>query len=343
MAPVVIPGVDLPLLTGPLVLGYMWSWFLYGILVVQVYMYSQVFTRDSNGIKALVWSMFFLESVFTLLQTIAAWNAYGVGWGDVDTLTNIDWSWDPLPTMNGFLAAMAQSFYIWRIYRLTKKPWIPALIACVMLTQMTLASYYGIVVSVTERTVAKLISLSPEVTAWLVGSATCDLLITITLVSILWRQRQETRFQRTTGIINKLIRFSVETGSVTSAAAIIEVILWLTSRQWNFHFIFFLVIGKLYSNMLMATLNCRAPMFQSENSTMVGQPTSSFWSEPGNKNATSGLRSRGGGVHVARTTNTDNGGDTIVMGDFTSSGNIDVGRKLAHDDAEDKANMSLVV
>ncbi|KAJ7208289.1 hypothetical protein GGX14DRAFT_633925 [Mycena pura] len=53
MAPVVIPGIDLPLITGPLVLGYMWSYCLYGILIVQVYMYSQTFTRDVTGVKVL--------------------------------------------------------------------------------------------------------------------------------------------------------------------------------------------------------------------------------------------------------------------------------------------------
>ncbi|KAJ7194352.1 hypothetical protein GGX14DRAFT_679195 [Mycena pura] len=167
MAPVVIPGIDLPLITGPLVLGYMWSYCLYGILIVQVYMYSQTFTRDVTGVKVLVWSMFLLETVFTLFITIAAWNAYGPGWGDVDTLTIIDWSWDPLPGLNGILAGMAQSFYIWRIWRLTKKPWIPVFIACVsefvnnsvqvgvtpspqvMLTQVTVAMHWGIVISVT--------------------------------------------------------------------------------------------------------------------------------------------------------------------------------------------------
>ncbi|KAJ7503562.1 hypothetical protein B0H11DRAFT_1905977 [Mycena galericulata] len=58
-------------------------------------------------------------------------------------------------------------------------------------------------------------------------------------------RKRHTTFQRTSGVINKLIRFSVETGSVTSVGALVEATLWLTCRQWNFHFIFFLVLGKL--------------------------------------------------------------------------------------------------
>ncbi|KAJ7123132.1 hypothetical protein C8R44DRAFT_785360 [Mycena epipterygia] len=311
MAPVVIPGINVPLLTGPLVLGYMWSYCLYGMLLVQVYMYSEAFAKDRRGIKIIVWSMFTFETVFTIFTTIAAWNAYGPGWGDTDTLLIIDWAWEPLPALNGVLAAMAQSFYIWRIYSLTRKLWLPIIIACIMLTQLTMAFYYGIVVSIEGRGVDKLFALSPEVTVWLVGSAACDILITLSLVFILSRQRRTAGFQRTTSVINKLIRFSVETGSVTSVGALIEVILWLTCRQWNLHFIFFLILGKLYSNMLMATLNCRAPMFNGENNTFAIQ--TSFWAD---KSTAQGSGSRG--VHISHTTNTSADPDTIVMGDFNT-------------------------
>ena len=47
-----------------------------------------------------VWSVFVLESAFTLFTAIAAWNNFGANWGDVDTLLFIDWSWDPLPILN---------------------------------------------------------------------------------------------------------------------------------------------------------------------------------------------------------------------------------------------------
>ncbi|KAJ7761120.1 hypothetical protein B0H16DRAFT_1719816 [Mycena metata] len=288
MPRVEIPGIDVALLTGPLVLGYMFAFGLYGILIVQVYMYSESFPRDRPVIKALgkdispspqpirieggciVWSMFLLESIFTLFTTIAAWNQYGPGWGDTDTLLTIDWAWGPLPALNGILAGMAQSFYIWRIYSLSKSIYAPIFIAL-----FTVSFYYGIVVSIEGRGVDKLFALSPEITAlarWFdlvsykqtprlntrpLGSAACDMLITLSLVWVFSRQKKKTNFSRTSGIINRLIRYSVETGAVTTIGAVIEVTLWLTSRQWNIHFIFFLVIGKLYSNMLMATLNAR--------------------------------------------------------------------------------------
>ncbi|KAJ7045927.1 hypothetical protein C8F04DRAFT_1066727 [Mycena alexandri] len=324
MPRVVIPGIDVALLTGPLVLGYMFAFGLYGILIVQVYMYSEAFARDRAVIKALVWTMFFLESVFTLFTTIAAWNQYGPGWGDTDTLLIIDWAWGPLPALNGVLAGMAQSFYIWRIYSLSKSIFLPIFIGLVMLTQVTVSFYYGIVVSIQGRGVDKLFALSPEITLWLAGSAACDMLITLSLVWVFSRQKKKTNFARTSGIINRLIRYSVETGAVTSIGAVVEVTLWLTSRQWNIHFIFFLVIGKLYSNMLMATLNARAPMSRGEHSGGHGSSNgavNSYWADASRPPiANVGLNSRGG-VHISRTTNVAGDADAIVM-------NVSSGRTL---------------
>ncbi|KAJ7604816.1 hypothetical protein DFH06DRAFT_1253701 [Mycena polygramma] len=68
------PGLDIPLLTGPIVLGYMWNSWLYGILCIQVYLYSEAFPNDRAGIKAVVWAMFILESASTLFVTIGAWD-----------------------------------------------------------------------------------------------------------------------------------------------------------------------------------------------------------------------------------------------------------------------------
>ncbi|KAJ7160889.1 hypothetical protein C8R46DRAFT_1105850, partial [Mycena filopes] len=262
-------------------------------------------------------------TLFTLFTTIAAWNQYGPGWGDTDTLIIIDWAWEPLPALNGVLAGMAQCFYIWRIWSLTKKIWLPIIIGMVMVTQVTVAFYYGIVVSVEGRGVDKLFALTPEITLWLTATAATDVLITCSLVWIFSRQKKNTSFRRTSGVINRLIRYSVETGALTSAGALSEVILWLTLHQYNIHFIFFLILGKLYSNMLMATLNARAPLFRAGDSGSSGDmstgPISSFWADTTTNSRTAvghvpalKLNSRGA-VHISRTTETTKDVDTIVM------------------------------
>ncbi|KAJ7739565.1 hypothetical protein B0H16DRAFT_63056 [Mycena metata] len=337
MAPVVIPGVNVALLTGPLVLGYMFGFGLYGILIVQVYTYSESFPRDRAGIKFVVWSMFLLSvSAFCCKCDDTAHNCsipsarrflqfsplfrHGISTdlGDTDTLVTIDRAWEPLPALNGVVAAIAQGFYTWRIYSLTKKMVVPLIISLVVATQVVVSFYYGIVVSVEGRGADKLFALTPEITLWLSATATADVLCTATLVWTFSRQKQRSTFERTGSIINKLIRYSVETGAVTSLGAIIEVTLWLTTHQYNIHFIFFLVIGKLYSNMLMATLNARAPMLRDHNMASTSSvPQSSFWGDA-TKSQVLTMNGRGG-VHISRTTNVA-ADDPIVMHNFNGEG-----------------------
>ncbi|KAF9010320.1 hypothetical protein BDZ89DRAFT_511250 [Hymenopellis radicata] len=330
MAPVQLPGHNVPLLTGPMVLGYMWSYCLYGVLVVQMYMYTETFPKDRLGLKIFVWSMFLVETIFTIFMNIGAWNQYGPGWGDVETLLFLDWSWKPLAELNAILAGMAQTFYVWRIYRLTKSIWLPVLIQAVSLMQITFAFYFSIAVFVRGSAIDKLFELSPEISVWLSGSAACDVLITTSLVWILSRRRNSSNFERTTSLISKLIRFTVETGAVTTAGALLELVLWLSCNQYNFHFIMFLVLGKLYSNVLMATLNSRAPMFRDQQNFVSANATlpstnlapSAFWDD-----ANDGVRKNHESVptpralQISRTTDvvTDRDPNFIVMRDFTDT------------------------
>ncbi|KIY62263.1 hypothetical protein CYLTODRAFT_427043 [Cylindrobasidium torrendii FP15055 ss-10] len=332
MAPPQIPGVNIPLMTGPLVLGYMWGYCLYGMLVVQTYMYYETFKKDRIGIKAVVWSIFILETVFTIMTTIAAWNQYGDGWGDLDTLTHIDWSWEPLPPLNGLLATIAQGFYIWRIYNLTKSIWLPILLFSISLMQCCMAWYYAIYVSLNDLLLIKLLEKEAFVSAWLAGSATCDILITVSLVYILSRRRTKSSFDYTSSLVGRLIRYTMETGFLTTFGAIVELILWLTMQTNFIHFIFFLIIGRLYSNALMGTLNARSisRSYNSGSAGGVGQsdagPSSSFWRDAnrgtvGSLKAVPGRPAQSfGTVHITTEVMNDGRSTTegIYMKDFTS-------------------------
>ncbi|KAJ7770633.1 hypothetical protein B0H16DRAFT_1516131 [Mycena metata] len=323
MAPLVIPGINLAYFTGPIVLGYMFSFGLYGMLVVQLYVYSQNFPKDRTGIKAVVWTIFVLETLFTFFTIIGAWLFFGQGWGDTELLTHFDWSWAPLPFFNGIIETLAQGFYVWRIWSLTKSIWMPIIISLVMVVQGFAWLYYAIKVDAAGEVFTKLFELTSEITLWLTSSAACDVIITLTLVFILSRRRQTSTSRHTSGLINKMIRFSIETGTITSLAAICEVTLWLACKQYNFHLIFFLILGKLYSNVLLATLNCRVP-----NDGPSLHIHTNFWSEGGTESGT-GMASKVSAlhaasrshnvVHVSRTTQIQDDTPAIVMTDFNST------------------------
>jgi hypothetical protein len=78
------------------------------------------------------------------------------------------------------------------------------------------------------------------------------------MVTILFRAGNKTAFSQTNSIMAKLIKLTVETGMVTTIGAVTELIFFLVFRTNNMHFIPFLMLAKLYSNTLLATLNSRA-------------------------------------------------------------------------------------
>ncbi|KAF9043811.1 hypothetical protein BDZ89DRAFT_217037 [Hymenopellis radicata] len=319
MAPIQIPGVDnLSLITGPYVLGYMWSYCLYGMLIVQVYMYSEQFPNDRKALKILVWSLFFLETLFTVCMTIAAWKTFGSSWGDVNAILVFDWSWCPLPALSSFMGGMAQSFYAWRIYRMSKSIWLVGLIELVMLMQLTATFHFDIAYFSGSRRVLDLYRFSDEITVWLAGSAACDLIITVSLVVLLHKRKPASHgptsgFRSTTDLVNKLIRFNMETGMITSLGAITELALFLSTHQYNFHLILFLMLGKLYSNTLMATLNYREPMRQTHD---VVHTQSAFWAD-GEVNRRPKFETNDHRLDVMCTTEmTTTVGDSMMLQDF---------------------------
>ncbi|KAJ7232489.1 hypothetical protein B0H12DRAFT_1076857 [Mycena haematopus] len=279
---------------------------------------------------ARLWVMFFFETLFTVFMTIAAWNMFGSGWGDPSVLLQLNWTWGALPLLSGIHSGMAQGFYIWRIWHLTKQLWLPVPIALAVLTQLAGLYWFSIKWNIGRWHVSVLPPLSGAVSVWLIGSAVCDVLITLALTSVLWRRKRETKFAETSGLLNRLIRLSIETGALTSVTATVEGILWLGWERFNYHFALFLILGKLYSNVLMATLNCRNPGFLKGTSqglvdgvastvqlAMANPPLQpAFWCEP-NDRRTSGVNpALAGGVHVSRNIYVDHPSDPIIMTNF---------------------------
>ncbi|KAK0245234.1 hypothetical protein EDD85DRAFT_11095 [Armillaria nabsnona] len=268
MAPVETSNVNVRLLAGPLLLGYMWGFCLYGVLLVQFYLYY-LQCNNRREVKIFVWLLFVVETTFAAFSNIAAWNTFSKDWGNTDALYGIDWSGKPLMPLNGFIALMAQSFYVWRIWKLTRNYWTCIIIECIAVMQCTVAFYVGIAAVSRKGVIQDLRSENPMISLWLVSSAACDLMITASIVCVLWRARAHLKIRSTSKVVTKLIRYTIETGLITSLVVILQLILWLTFSQYNFHFICFLTVGKLYSNTLLATLNSRALIFGGSDSTIV--------------------------------------------------------------------------
>lgn len=257
MAPVEISGVNVPLFMGPLVLGYLWGYGLYGALVVQMYIYYTLSPSDMLRLKLLVWTLFIFESTFTLVSTVTAWNTFGMGWGDTHTLFFLGSGFGALPVLSGIISFMTQNFYLWRIWKMNMRNlFVIVGIETVSLAQCIFAMYYGITLALHGGSVDEMVALSAFRIAWLIGCAVCDVLITVTTVLTLHKQKDDTQ-PFSSRVLNRSIRYAVETGVVTSIMAITEFVLYVAAKHNTFHLTIFLMLSKVYVGSLVAMLNTR--------------------------------------------------------------------------------------
>ncbi|ETW75416.1 hypothetical protein HETIRDRAFT_456026 [Heterobasidion irregulare TC 32-1] len=110
MAPLSSVPPDIALIQGPLLLGYLFGYGLFGVLVVQMYFYHLNFPKDHRWMKTFVWIVFSAEILLSVFSTIAAWQLFAEGWGDLDSLVAPTWSFTALPSICGFTTC---SIIVW--------------------------------------------------------------------------------------------------------------------------------------------------------------------------------------------------------------------------------------
>ncbi|KAJ7469290.1 hypothetical protein B0H11DRAFT_2283786 [Mycena galericulata] len=278
------PNFDIASITGPMLLGHLFNYALLGCVAIQVYVYVLAFPHDKIVVKALVYSVFFLDLLETGFATHYAWYVLAGGWGDPLALLSTPWTVAALAPLTALVAFLVQLFYLWRIWVISNgsKKFIPILnIIGLTATASCIAGWYtgialpdggsGPLAQVNFKRSIKTFDLDPSVTTWLAGAMACDVMITITLVIQLAVRRNEA-LEATKHIVHRAIRMAIETGAVTTVAVTIELALIVNVTTTSWYIMWGLLITKIYSNSLLASLNSRSPIFNGSTTTFL-QPS----------------------------------------------------------------------
>ncbi|KAF8895505.1 hypothetical protein BD779DRAFT_1668768 [Infundibulicybe gibba] len=256
MAPAANVPSNIEVLVGPNLLGNSIAYLLYGILMSQIYVYHHRFPEDHTWIKALVWTLFVVETVLIICGSMSTWNAVVGGWGDVNTLELIDW---PTALISFLLSGVASSihiFYSWRIWKLRKSIIFPIIIITVSAAAFVMGlmtGFYGKKLTISEVTV----KLKPYVIAWLGGNVLVNLMITIIMCITLMEASSQSMFGHTVSMLSRTITITVETGMINAVGALVDMILFLALPRTHFYLMVYYFLSKLYTNTLLVTLNAR--------------------------------------------------------------------------------------
>ncbi|KAH7909060.1 hypothetical protein BJ138DRAFT_1181297 [Hygrophoropsis aurantiaca] len=248
--------VDVPATYGALLLGGMIAAGLSGIVTVQSFLYLKLYPDDSPRTKATVAAIWVLDSAHTGLVCASIWIYLIANFGDTSKIDMIPGSVAMTVALTAILTFIVHCFYAHRIHKLSHHDWritIPlGIFAFLRLCSATVTTAEMIHMDTFSGFKAH---FRWVFTLGLALSSLVDVLIALFLCVSLRRNRKASSSMDR--VVNSVILYTLENGSLTSAATIVSMICWLAMPNnlifMGLHF----VISKLYANSLLATLNSR--------------------------------------------------------------------------------------
>ncbi|KAJ7700752.1 hypothetical protein B0H17DRAFT_1046489, partial [Mycena rosella] len=259
---------DLNSTIGALQIGIVLSCVLFGVTTTQAYTYYGRFPDDSHGLKFLVAVVWLCELAhiicieathyrYTISDFLHPANLFFVYWPIAVSLL-----------FSGIIVAGVQGFFALRIYRLSRRAYIPGFIWILAFSRTifcVVAVVYG---SQPNVTINGFVGQRSWVFYALWGvSTTNDLIIASALVYCLYSQRVKAN-TRTVALVDKLIKWTIETGVITSASTTLTVIFFAIQKDNDIWVIFYTLTARLYANSLLASLNSRTTLRAMDDNTV---------------------------------------------------------------------------
>ncbi|KAF7354084.1 hypothetical protein MVEN_01095800 [Mycena venus] len=262
-------GVEIAQLSGPVLLGYLLNWCLFGTLSLQLYLYYQAFPQDVLWNRCLVYTVYAIEFVQTMLMTNDAFSTFAYGFGDLSALTSLRLEWFALPILTGLVAFIVQSFYAYRVYILSESWKAPLFIILIALVSSAGAFVHGGVTGHEDRTSDLWSSgeIYASAAVWLFGSALSDLVSATCLTYYLYKS--DIGFRSTSVWLHNLMCLTIETGSLTALMALVHLTLFFAFPSEPYFFTAAAIQPKLYANTILAVLNSRLKIVGGRGSTFT--------------------------------------------------------------------------
>jgi len=247
-------GVDL--LFGPMLIGVLLNVALYGVMTTQMLTYYQRYANESAWTRYFMLYLFIVESTVVVVQVGIIFQPLIIDYGALKALVFAPKMLPGDSFLIAIVSAPIQMFAAWRIKVITKSYIVPAFISLWALASGSsgIAMFATVLQTPKFRDFDKFKTVA---TMWLVCSAACDILIAGGMTYALLTRK--TGFSMTDGHINRIVRLTIETGSLTAIFALVNVMLFLVFPFTTLNFIVAFPRPNLYTCSVLAMLNSREP------------------------------------------------------------------------------------
>ncbi|KAN0118517.1 hypothetical protein V8E52_004940 [Russula decolorans] len=240
---------------GAVVIGWGVSSLLFGMLCIQVWAYYIRYTNDSTSYKILVLSLWILEAFHQAFVGHIAWYYIVDNAGSLLVLLNPPiWTLSVQILLGALVGLIVKTCFGLRVWKFSRGNFLVtgfilgmALAQFVMAVLFTIRSFHLRVGQADEIKTLATTALSLGVTT--------DIFTAASLSYFLHRMR--TGYKRSDTLINRLIIYSVNTGSLTSVFSAAVLIAYNMMPDNLIFIALYFILSKLYANSCLATLNMR--------------------------------------------------------------------------------------
>ncbi|KIK13256.1 hypothetical protein PISMIDRAFT_688877 [Pisolithus microcarpus 441] len=244
---------------GSILLEGLVSAMLYGVTILQTYMYFMHYSEDASATKFLVVAVCILDTLHISFICHALYHYLITNYAVLTSLEYIVWSLPASLLVNLLVVGAVQCYFAHKIYHLCR-PQVGWLVTAPII--LFLLTHFAFGVAVVVLTFANdEFSFLPKIrfSALIPCSAALvlvEVLITLSLCILLYDNRSHSAFPRTKCLLNTLIIYAVNRCLLTLLVALGELTslvdnqdIWAMGLDFN--------IGKLYVNSFLASLNTR--------------------------------------------------------------------------------------
>ncbi|KAJ6542009.1 hypothetical protein DFH09DRAFT_1174453 [Mycena vulgaris] len=246
-------------------IGFTIATTLYGISVLQAYLYYRNYPADHPALKSTVALLWVLDTLCTIFVAHSLYTYFVLNFGKSPTVDLIiPWSFTTEKLLVTIITFVAQCFYARTIWRISGNIFLFIIVGVIAVVTFAL----GIVTTVHlfQNPLATAISArSFQILSGMVQglAALNDVLITICMCIWLYRHKKGSggwgmgQAFGTEKILDTLILYAVSRGVLTAVTQFLFLTLNLALPHATYWMPFHQAVGKLYVNSVFATLNVR--------------------------------------------------------------------------------------
>ncbi|KAJ7806155.1 hypothetical protein B0H14DRAFT_2876759 [Mycena olivaceomarginata] len=250
------PSLDLTKTFGALLIGVIVSAALYGVTCIQTFYY---FTHYHDGwwAKILIAVLWIFETVHSIFSCHAIYWYVITNYANPAGLARATWSAVLTLLVSSIIMLLVHLFYAKRVWHMSRKNrYLTSLIVVLAITHALLG------VGIASRAFQLQYFVAFSQITGLVDSSLALAVITDVLVAAslsYYLHTSRSGIERTDTLINRLLVYTINNGILTSIFDIITLV-FVTAEVDNLIYLaVFQVVGNLYTNSMMATLNSRKP------------------------------------------------------------------------------------